>query len=232
MTRRIGIDSKARFSGPGRRHGQAGASRLMNLAVLAALVVIAVPPKFGWALGLADDRNKDPSPAQGLTPLVRIEVRGTAAEAVSGSLPDLSRGAAQRERVDPCLGNRWQWLADPGHPARPARLILLEAGSRSALDLNSLALPSSSVSLPSGPIRPLPPFAVRAGDRVTVVQETPILRARFQAVALESAPIGRSFRVRLIGGSDIRTGNQGMVVLVRAASTGEVVWLAAAGNLP
>lgn len=231
MNRGAGFRNEMRASGLEQWHRQTAASRPFLMRILAVIVSTAVFAQLGWAFRPGNDRSGKPSPPQALAPLVRIEVRGTAAEGGSGSLPEPSHGSLQREIVDPCLGNRWQWTADLEHPERPARLILLDAGSRPTLISSS---PPSREAFPrTVPVRLSPAsFAVRAGDRVTVVQETPILRARFQAVALESAPIGESFRVRLIGGADVRTGNQGMVVIVRAAPTGEVVWLEAVGNLP
>jgi hypothetical protein len=73
-------------------------------------------------------------------------------------------------------------------------------------------------------------MAIRAGDRLTVDQDSQTLRARFGAVALESAGIGQQVRVRLIMGNGLRLGKNveltapGPVVPVTVTGPGSAQW--------
>jgi hypothetical protein len=104
-------------------------------------------------------------------------------------------------------------------------MVLIDSGSFRVSDPS----PAGSKLYPAQlPPAPLP--VIRAGDLITVSQQTPILRAHFQAVALESGAAGQTLRVRLLGGSETLTGNQGTVVDVRAIQAGEAVWLPVGRN--
>jgi len=88
-----------------------------------------------------------------------------------------------REIDDPHSGARWLLLRDPEHPAGPGRLVLLGG----AADLAAEA----------APLRPV----IRSGDRLIVEENTAVVEARLEAVALGPAAPGSAFRVRLtIGG--------------------------------
>lgn len=165
-----------------------------------------------------------PAPSPPGAPQMRLEVRGQAAEAIDPQLPTRTQAPSQRDIVDPCVGTRWQLVADSQHPERPGRLVPVYSGVLRA----SNPIPAGLVRLPT----PSPPAmpAIHAGDRIAVSQQTPVLRARFQAVALESAAFGQTFRVRLLGGAQTLTGNQGTVVDVRAIRAGEAVWLSVEGQ--
>lgn len=142
--------------------------------------------------------------------------------------PGISPGAAERpagefrrEILDPCLGSRWQLVTDPAHPEWPGRLVLVEP----------------PVSLPSAPAAPSPtsppaPFAIRAGDRLTVDQQTSVLHARLQAIALESARAGQTTRVRLAAGTHSARGWDGTVIAVVVTAPGQASWLASEGGRP
>lgn len=157
-----------------------------------------------------------------------IEVRGQAPEASHPQISSVTRGPLQREIVDPCLGTRWQLIADTQHPERPGRLVPVDFRLLRAASARPRESPSAPISPPAATLA-APPI-IRPGNRITVTQQTSILRARFQAVALESAAAGQTLRVRLLGGSDTLTGNQGTVVDVRAVQAGEAVWLAVDRN--
>jgi hypothetical protein len=161
--------------------------------------------------------------------VVRIEVSGPAQEALEGHLYGQVPGSLPRDIVDPCLGIRWELMVDAQHPERPGRLVQVGRGVQPRTSTNpSSSFEGAYAGSTTGTARAAPatPPLIRAGDRVTVIQQTAILRARFQAVALEPAVGGQTMRVRLLGGQDIRTGNQGAVILVRALSSGEVGWIA------
>jgi hypothetical protein len=169
-----------------------------------------------------------PAASQPAGPQMRIEVRGQALEASYPQTRNGTQAPSLREIVDPCLGTRWQLVADAQHPERPRRLVLVNSG------VYRVSNPSPAGSVPpSVSLREASPVAlpvIRAGDRITVLQQTSILRARLQAVALESGAAGQTLRVRLLGGADTLTGNQGTVVDVRAMQAGEAVWLAVDRN--
>jgi len=170
------------------------------------------------------------SAASGQAPPTRIEVQGQAAESSAGQPRRPLEGPPLREIVDPCLGTRWQFVADVQHPERPGRLILIDPRARPMRAAaqpapNELRNPDANSYRAAAQSR-----LIRAGDRVTVLQETAFLRARLQAVALESAVAGQTMRVRLLGGADIHTGNQGAVLVVRASSAQEVTWIAVEEN--
>ena len=152
-------------------------------------------------------------------PPMRIEVRGQAPEGEHPQPGSVTQAAFQREIVDPCLGTRWQLVADAQHPERPGHLVLVDSRAlRSSGTTPAGSPPSTPASTTQLPV-------IRAGDRIAVLQQTPILRGRFQAVALESAATGQTLRVRLLGNSDTLTGNLGTIVDVRALRAGEAAWL-------
>ncbi len=158
--------------------------------------------------------------ASGPTPTqMRIEVHGQAPETPRRQLSGVIQAPLQRVILDPCLGKRWQLIADAQHPERPGRLVLAESGALRPFQSRS------SESAPSPAISPPQLSVIHVGDRITVSQQTPVLRARFRAVALESAGSGETLRVRILGGGESFPGNRGAVVAARAIQAGEAEWL-------
>lgn len=130
--------------------------------------------------------------AIGLALLTATCTRATAQTAAVPRVLVVSSGseAAQlvREIDDPHSGARWMLLRDLDHPAGPGRLVL--AGG-----------PGASRPAGEAPQRPI----IRAGDRLIVEENTPVVEARLEAVALEPAVSGSAFEVRLkIGGRTAR----------------------------
>ncbi len=115
---------------------------------------------------------------------------------------------ASRELVDPCLGSHWQLQLDPEHPERPGRLVRVGA-SEGAGDFTNLTQP----------------VAIRSGEQVIVEQDSPSLRAKFQAIAIEPANAGALLRVRLSLGAKAPTGIQGRIVRVIATGAGRARWV-------
>jgi hypothetical protein len=166
--------------------------------------------------------------------------------------PGISPGAAERpagefrrEILDPCLGSRWQLVTDPAHPEWPGRLVLVEppvslpsAPAAPSGALRAVALPAAipasfqPLSLAPSPTSPPAPFAIRAGDRLTVDQQTSVLHARLQAIALESARAGQTTRVRLAAGTHSARGWDGTVIAVVVTAPGQASWLASEGGRP
>jgi hypothetical protein len=173
-----------------------------------------------------------------------------------------SSRASSREFFDPCLGSRWQLLTNPSHPEWPARLVLLEtsrveeSGGRSTAPADERARKPLKLASSGGlsnrpsdrtsnrspnrwsgetqidPPSPGLPLVIRAGDTVTVDQQTPLLRAHFQAVALESAAAGHRMRVRLGDGTRSVRGLDGTVIAVIATAAGQTQWLSGEGVQP
>ena len=146
--------------------------------------------------------------------------------------------------VDPCLGHRWMRVADPRHPAGPARLVEVgpEANAPNAarvLASRTIATAGPGNSPPDQRLRPgvrppqaVPAFVIHSGERVMVEQATAQIRARFAAVALESAAAGAPLRVRLMAGANGQTGVLGPVVSVVAVGSGEARWPEREGREP
>jgi hypothetical protein len=106
-------------------------------------------------------------------------------------------GAAQvvREIDDPHSGARWLLLRDREHPAGPGRLVHLGEGENPAgrRDLGGTA----DLAAEAAPALPV----IRSGDRLIIEENTAVVEARLEAVALGPAAPGSAFRVRLtIGG--------------------------------
>jgi len=216
--RRGGVPGAARAASRGWLRLRGWDFAALCLAFVVPVPMTAAGPAPASHAPVAAPNDPPPRSASGPSPdrapSIRIEVRGPAQEAERSRPWGALSGALDREIVDPCLGTRWRLIANAEHPERPGRLVLVDRG------LDRVAPPGQNT-----PAARAPAWAIRSGDRLTVAQETAILRARFQAVALESAEAGQRLRVRLIGGADTRTGNFGTVVEVRAVAPGEAVWL-------
>lgn len=148
--------------------------------------------------------------------------------ASSAAVPELS-GKVMREVVDPCLGQRWQWVADPLHPQRPYRLLLAGA-TRDGATTDSAVSAREEHSLQA--VRAI---VIHSGDRVTVYQETGTIRARFQAIALEPASMGQSLRVRLAisdrhQGANFVLTSFGPAITVTVTGSGEAAWIEASNE--
>jgi hypothetical protein len=113
--------------------------------------------------------------------------------------------------VDPCLGYHWLRVSDRLHPAGPARLIQFDSNLNPASDSQA----SSSTARLN---------IIRAGDRITVEQNRPQLVAHLQAVALEPAAAGETFRAKLNLGKDGQIFATGPVVHVLATKPGLARW--------
>jgi hypothetical protein len=165
----------------------------------------------------------------GIIPCGRIAHAGAPGDEGGGRL----RGEFRKEITDPCLDQHWRLVVDPGHPSWPGRLILVnqnaqigkQTGNRPQTRLDHAGLASSGPDIQS--------MAIRAGDHVTVDQDSGVLNARFEAVALESAGAGERLRVRLIvadGGRQDLNPNRtapGPVIPVTATGSGLVQWTVA-----
>jgi hypothetical protein len=102
-----------------------------------------------------------------------------------------AQGEIVREIDDPHTGGRWLLTRDPVHPAGPGRLVLV-----------ARFRPEYRPIQPGvEPPRPV----IHAGDRLVVEENTAVIEARLEAVALGPAVVGSPLDVRLkIGGKVVR----------------------------
>jgi hypothetical protein len=114
------------------------------------------------------------------------------------SFPALETPRIVREIDDPHLGTRWLLLRNPDHPGGPGRLVMVSV----TRTINQQRQLGASDSIPGA--EPLQPV-ICAGERVVVEANSPVVVARFEAVALGPAAIGSPLDVRLrIGGKVLR----------------------------
>ncbi len=104
-----------------------------------------------------------------------------------------------RERVDGQTGAVWVLVRDraqlAAYPAAPPRWVLVEPGNT------------------KGDAARREPPVIHAGDRIVIEERTAVADARFEAIALTSAPKGGRLRARISLG--------GRIVLVQAIGAGE-----------
>ncbi len=101
-----------------------------------------------------------------------------------------------REIDDEATGGRWLLERDADHPGGPGRMVLAARGLNVPGGSGSAQIRAARASL-------LP--VIRAGDRVIVEENTPVVETRLEAVALAPALAGSVFEVRLeIGGKIVR----------------------------
>lgn len=145
----------------------------------------------------------------------------------SAQAPPGLRGEVLRETVDPCLGMHWQWIADPAHPGWPYHLVMVGSTFPSA-STASVVTASHTASEPVQAVAAA--RVIRAGDLITVRQQSGAISARLQALALGSAMAGHPLRVRLTISGDRSLGmnsllsSTGPVITVLAQGPGEAVW--------
>ena len=106
-----------------------------------------------------------------------------------------------REIDDPHTGARWLLRRDPSHPGGPGRLLLAEGIRNPDRQLNLARKDGTGVKPSFVELRPV----LRAGDRIIVEENSPVVESRLEAVALSPAVIGSALNVRLsIGGKVVR----------------------------
>lgn len=110
-------------------------------------------------------------------------------------------GSVIREIDDPANGDRWLLMRNPSNPGGPGRMILAASlNETSKLERGGLAS-QASAQLHSATVSP----AIHIGDRLVIEENTPLVAARLEAVALNPASSGSPLNVRLtIGGKVLR----------------------------
>jgi|SRR5580658_1318847 hypothetical protein len=117
----------------------------------------------------------------------------------ASAYPALS-GDIVREIDDPRNGDRWLLMRDESHPAGPGLLKLVSAVGGGRIDPGQ-----ASQARQTTPAADAPPPVIRAGDRVVVEENTAVVEAHFEAVAMNPAWAGSAFNVRLsMGGRVVR----------------------------
>lgn len=113
--------------------------------------------------------------------------------------PQVANGDIVREIDDPHNGDRWLLVEDRSHPGGPGRLLRVPAR-----DLRPREAPVSLARERANGVASTAATEstiVHAGDRVVIEENTPLVEARLEAVAMGPALPGSSFRARLsIGG--------------------------------
>jgi len=165
-------------------------------------VALATLTASAGAFGQA--ANVLPSPA-----MVMISSVGPKAAAMPAG------GEVVREIDDPHSGARWLLMRDSVHPGGPGRMVLAfsprgqalgsagnEVGNEIRGDARTEFRRDSGQPLAgSAPAQPV----IRAGDRLTVEENTAVVEARLEAVALNPAAVGSGLNARLaIGGRVVR----------------------------
>ncbi len=121
-------------------------------------------------------------------PMVMISLAGPDAVAMQAT------GEVVREIDDPHNGARWLLMRDSSHPGGPGRMVL--AGEPRGKALNNVRKGAGTAT--AQPV-------IHAGDRLIVEEDTAVVEAWLEAVALNPAAAGSPLNVRLaIGGRVVR----------------------------
>lgn len=155
--------------------------RIAGLLVVAVLRTACGPAAMAQSPGAADPG-----------PQISLFLAGVAF--VPRQLADL----VVREIDDPHTGARWLLMRDRNHPAGPGRLVLIATANRQAGQNE----PGGAIS-PASTEMVLPRPIIRAGDRLVVEENTAVIEARLEAVALGPATLGSVFDVRLKMGGKV-----------------------------
>jgi len=103
----------------------------------------------------------------------------------------VSPGDIVREIDDPHTGDRWLLVRGYTHPGGPGLLLLVSAVKVASRQTEAGA--------------EIPPPIIRVGDRVVVEENTAVIEARLEAIALSPATAGSALNVRLtLGGRMVR----------------------------
>lgn len=137
----------------------------------------------------------------------------------SGVLEGQPGGEVVREIDDPHNGDRWLLFRDNENPGGPGRLVRVQAGFAGRyLTADAAVVPrrlevtpaevSGGVPVASGPAAGIPDAplpVIRTGDHLMLEENTAVVEAHLEAVAMGPALAGSPFSVRLkIGGKVVR----------------------------
>jgi hypothetical protein len=138
-------------------------------------------------------RAAGPAPVPEFRFLVSAPVRIQESTARAGEL--------LREIDDPNNGDRWLLTSDESHPGGPGMLTLVATARINPAINPDVLRHSTQAALQAATPAPI----IRTGDPVIVEENTPVVEARLEAVAMGPAMAGAPFNVRLtIGGRVVR----------------------------
>ncbi len=121
------------------------------------------------------------------------------AQGVVGEPQKTADTDAIRVIQDPHTAMRWLLERNPACPGGPGRMVLLSQKEGSQLGSVSMVNGMATIN------RNTQPPVIRSGDRLVVEENSALVEARLEAVALGSAVEGAEVRVRLaIGGRVLR----------------------------
>ena len=125
----------------------------------------------------------------------------TMAQALAPDPSKVRPGASDICRMirDPHTGMLWLLKRDAGNPAGPGRMVLLnrEDGAQFESAIAKGGTPMMS--------REVQHLVIRSGDRLVLEENSSIVEARLEAIALGPAAEGAEFKVRLaIGGKVVQ----------------------------
>lgn len=134
-----------------------------------------------------------------------------------GTLSGQPGGEVMREIDDPHNGDRWLLFRENDNPGGPGRLVRVQVGfaGRYLAAGAEVAVPSPAgppaqfsggvSASPEAAIPDAPLPVIRTGDHLMLEENTAVVEAHLEAVALGPAPAGSPFSVRLkIGGKVVR----------------------------
>jgi hypothetical protein len=146
------------------------------------------------ALGIAMMIQVQTASAQTRQPTARTVLDSSGQASIPGD--DLNR--VVREIDDPHNGARWLLMRNPDHPGGPGVLMMVsqvQPVNRQRLSGGPISGPVAETILP----------VIRAGDRVVVEENSPVVEASLEGVSLSPAAVGSQLDVRLkIGGKVVR----------------------------
>ncbi len=127
-----------------------------------------------------------------------MQVSAPVDRTLSGSVEGQPGGELVREIDDPNNGDRWLLFRENENPGGPGRLVRVETGYAGRYFVARAAQPANPVLAPG---QEGPPPVIRAGETLIVEENTPVVEAHLEAVALGPATVGSRLQVRLkIGG--------------------------------
>jgi hypothetical protein len=107
-----------------------------------------------------------------------------------------STGEVVREINDPQTGRRWLLMRDPSSSGGPGRLVSVQEFSQGAHSSESAPAPLLVCERASTPV-------IHAGEHVILEENTALVNARLEAVALGPAQNGSQLSVRLVLGGHV-----------------------------
>jgi hypothetical protein len=143
--------------------------------------------------------------------------RACAQDLAAGEWQNTAGINAVRVIQDPHTSMCWLLKRDPARPGGPGRMILL--GRQESSESNSASIAKANAKTSANMLTPV----IRSGDRVVLEENSAIVEARLEAVALGSANMDAELNVRLALG--------GKILKAKAIGPGRAAFAAGAGGV-